>query len=449
MGLVFPDRFTWGVATAAYQIEGAWTEDGKGESIWDRFCHGGGQVDGGDSGDRACDHYHRWREDVALLGELGARAYRFSTAWTRVLPDGTGALNRRGLDFYQRLVDALLEAGVEPWLTLYHWDLPQALQERGGWAERAVADWFADYAGVMARALGDRVKHWIPLNEPQVFCMLGHLVGHHAPGRIDPLRYGAIAHHANLAHGRAVRVLRGEVAGARIGTALQTPPIHPVSASAEDAAAARRFDGVMNRWFLDPVLRGEYPADVMALLEPLGAAAAVQPGDLEVIASRIDFVGLNHYTRVFVRHEPMVPLLAVRPDDSVRVPGARYTDMGWEVYPAGLGELLARMRDEYGNPEVVITENGCAARDALVDGRVRDAERIEYLDAYLRVAHAALGAGSRLTGYFLWSLLDNFEWAFGYRKRFGIVHVDYETLRRTPKDSARWYAALARGGALG
>jgi len=445
----FPAGFTWGAATAAYQIEGAWAEDGKGESIWDRFCHGGGQVVGGDSGDRACDHYHRWGEDIALLRELGVGAYRFSVAWTRVMPDGTGAVNQRGLDFYRRLCDALLEAGITPWLTLYHWDLPQALQERGGWARRDIADWFADYAAVVARALGDRVRHWIPLNEPQVFAMLGHLVGHHAPGIINPLGFGAVAHHANLAHGRAVAALRAEAGpGARVGTAMQTPPIHPSTSSPEDAAAARRFDGLMNRWYLDAVLLGRYPEDTLELLGPLGATAAIKPGDLEVIAAPLDFVGVNHYTRVFVRHEPAVPLVALLPDEARRVPGAQYTDMGWEVYPAGLGEVLGRLRDDYGNPEVVITENGCASPDRVVGGEVPDAARIAYLEAYLGEAAAALAAGSRLTGYFQWSLLDNFEWAFGYGKRFGLVHVDYETLRRTPKASARWYAALVKSGEI-
>ncbi len=434
MSARFPDGFTWGAATSAYQIEGAWDEDGKGESIWDRFCREPGKIAGGDRGDRACDHYHRSREDVALMRQIGLGAYRFSVSWPRVQPLGRGAVAAAGLDFYSRLVDTLLEAGVEPWPTLFHWDLPQALQDGGGFADRATVDRFADYAGLVAERLGDRVRNWTVFNEPQIFALLGHLRGEHAPGLADPFVYARVAHHVNLAQGRALAAIRAARVDANIGTALQIPPIHPATASDADRDAALRFDGLMNRWYLDPLLRGRYPEDTLAKLELLGVP--IEPGDLEVCHAGFDFIGVNYYFRVFVRHDPQVPLFELSPTGHPPA-GAERTAMGWEVYPAGLGEVLARLRTEYDNPVVVVTESGCA-----VDEPLHDARRIGYLRRHLSALHRAIEQGSRVTGYFVWSLLDNFEWAFGYDKRFGLVHVDYDTLARTPKDSAAWYARV-------
>ncbi len=438
----FPKDFVWGAATAAYQIEGAAHADGRGESIWDRFSHTPGKTKHGDHGDVACDHYHRYAQDIAAMHELGVNAYRFSVSWPRVMPLGTGQVNARGLDFYQRLVDGLLEAGITPFLTLYHWDLPQALQERGGFASREIADWFGEYAGVIAHALGDRVKHFIPLNEPQVFSVLGNLTGEHAPGLQDFAVYGKVCHHVQLAHGAAVQALRAGANGLQVGTALQTPPMHPVTDSPEDRAAAFRFDGFFNRWYTDPVLLGTYPADTLEILEPLGVP--IRDGDLARIHQPLDFVGLNHYTRMFVRAQPGPGLAAALAEDH-RVPGAEYTAMGWEIYPQGLHELLTRFRTEYGNPPVYITENGGAFHDVVESGAVHDAGRVKLLRDYIASVERAMHDGANVKGYFVWSLLDNFEWAHGYDKRFGLIHVDYATGTRTPKDSARFYRDLIAG----
>ncbi len=438
--ITLPPSLLLGAATASYQIEGAWDRDGKGESIWDRFAHTAGRIRDGTSGDVACDHYSRVGEDVALMKSLGLQAYRFSTSWPRILPSGTGHVEARGLDFYSRLVDGLLEAEILPVLTLYHWDLPQALQDRGGWTHRDVADWMGEYAAVVARRLGDRVHHFIPLNEPQIFTVLGHLQGHHAPGIVDFVGCVRAMHHANLAHGRAVQALRAERSGAKIGTALQTPPVHPVTDSAEDGAAAERFDGWFNRWFLDPVILGRWPEGVFEALGP--ARPPIVDGDLDVIHQPLDFVGINNYFRTFVRNDPEVPLLGFAVAEHHRVEGAEYTAMGWEVYPSGLHEILTRLRVEYGNPPVWITENGCALDDVIEDGKVHDPRRIRFHQRYLAAAYQAITEGSKLEAYFAWSLFDNFEWAYGLSRRFGLVHVDYETGRRVPKASALWYRDL-------
>jgi beta-glucosidase len=352
------------------------------------------------------------------------RAYRFSIAWPRVLPSGTGSVNTAGLDFYSRLVDALLEAGIEPWPTLYHWDLPQALQERGGFTNRQVADWFADYATVVVRALGDRVKRWFTLNEPQVFSLLGHLAGEHAP---------------------AVQAIRAASSDARVGPVHQAPPVHPLTDGDVDREGARRWDAFFNRLFLDPMHLGRYPDEVLPDLLP--AALPLQPGDLELIHQPVDFVGMNNYTRFFARGVPEAGGLGAFPVLDHRVPGAAYTEMGWEIYPDGLYEVLMRLKHEYGAPEIHVTENGGAFPDVLRDGAVDDADRIALLRGYLGAVARARRDGADVRGYFVWSLLDNFEWAHGYHKRFGLVHVDYATQTRTPKASARWYRALiARGG---
>jgi beta-glucosidase len=431
----FPDNFIWGAATAAYQIEGAWDEDGRGESIWDRFSHTPGKVHNNDNGDVACDHYHRWRDDIALMRELGLQAYRFSIAWPRVLPEGTGAINQAGLDFYDRLVDGLLEAGITPFATLYHWDLPQVLQDEGGWANSASTAAFTNYADIVSRRLGDRVKNWITHNEPWCTSFLGNYLGVHAPG----LREGpslAVAHHVLLSHGAAVPVLRANSPGAEVGITLNFSPAYPASHSPEDQAAAQRHDGFFNRWFLDPLYGRGYPADMVELYGPM--LPAISSGDLETIAAPTDFLGVNYYNRAVIGDDPAaLPLRAtfVRPE-------GEYTAMDWEVYPDALRALLERLERDYSPGKLYITENGAAYDDTLTpDGEIHDAARTRYYAGHLAAAHAAISAGVPLAGYFAWSLMDNFEWAEGYNKRFGIVYTDYITQRRTPKDSARFFSA--------
>ena len=443
--LSFPRDFSWGTATSAYQIEGAVSEGGRGESIWDRFAHTFGKTKNGEHGDVACDHYHRSADDVGLMRQLGVNAYRFSIAWPRIMPRGSGAVNKAGIDFYSRLVDTLLEAGVTPFATLFHWDLPQALQVRGGFASRDITGWFADYAGVVADKLGDRLKHFITLNEPQVFAVYGHVTGEHAPGLTDFGVYAKVAHHLGLAHGRAVEAIRAARSDAGIGTALQLVPMHPVNDSEADHAAAARLDAFFNRFYLDSILHGRYPDEVLPLMHDLGMP--VQEGDMQVIAQPLDFIGLNNYTRAFVRATPELPGLGAALVDNHRVRGATYTEMGWEVYPEGIYEWLTRLRRDYGNPVVYVTENGGAFPDELTHaGKVHDDDRVDLLRGYLGQVHRAMQDGAKVRGYFVWSLLDNFEWTFGYGKRFGLVHVDFATQQRTLKDSARFYREVIRSG---
>lgn len=442
-GFIFPEDFLWGTATSSYQIEGAWNEDGKGESIWDRFCHASAKVLNGDTGDIACDHYHRWREDVDLMRSLGLRAYRFSISWPRVLPTGRGKVNSKGLAFYDRLVDALLEAGIEPFATLYHWDLPQALQDQGGWPSRQTAEAFVEYAEVVGRRLGDRVRHWITINEPYVSAFLGYLEGVHAPGHQDLQEALAAAHHLLLGHGLATPVLRDLSPRSAVGIALNLTPFYPASPSLHDRAAAWRSDGKLNRWFLDPLAGRGYPLDVIHDYDcPMDF---VLPGDLEVIATPLDFLGVNYYTREVVRAE--VPEEDNLPQQVF--PDNQHTDMGWEVYPEGLYDILGRVHFDYRFPRLYITENGAAFPDALDDrGEVLDQARIQFLEAHVQQLARALRAGMPIGGYFVWSLLDNFEWAYGYSMRFGLVYVDFQSQRRIPKASARWYARLIRQGRL-
>jgi beta-glucosidase len=432
----FPKDFIWGAATAAYQIEGAWDEDGKGESIWDRFCHTLGKIANGDTGDVACDHYHRWREDVALMKELGLHAYRFSISWPRLLPEGRGRVNAAGLDFYSRLVDALLEAAIEPFITLYHWDLPQALQDQGGWPARATAEAFVEYADLVTRKLGDRVKHWITLNEPFVSAIIGYyLEGRHAPGHSDLDEALAAAHHLLLAHGWAVPVIRRNSPGAQVGVALNLSGQTPASPSAADRAAAWQQDGVINRWFLDPLSARGYPEDIVRHYgNPMDF---VQAGDLEAIAAPLDFLGVNYYARGVVRSR-----LVTEAENAPRTvfPNPKRTEMGWEVYPEGLYELLGRLHFDYRFPALYVTENGAAYPDQIgPDGQVDDPLRVAFFKAHLTAAVRAIAAGVPLRGYFAWSLMDNFEWAHGYSKRFGLIYVDYQTQRRVFKTSAQWY----------
>jgi beta-galactosidase len=432
---VFPPSFVWGAATAAYQIEGAVAEDGRGESIWDRFCATPGKVRNGDTGAVACGFYHRYRDDVALMRELGLRAFRFSVAWPRILPDGRGTVNEAGLDFYDRLVDELLANGIEPFLTLYHSDLPVALEDAGGWPERSTAEAFCELAEAVARRLGDRVTHWITQNEPWVTAWLGYGWGEHAPGRASTGEALAAAHHVLLSHGLATDVIRREAPGAQVGIVLNPTHMYPASDAPEDVAAAREADGERNRWFLDPLFRAEYPADV---LERFAAhAPSVRDGDLATIAAPTDFLGVNYYNREVV----------ARTEDGgrrvVHQPGSVYTEMGWEVSPQGLFDLLVRLRDDYAPKAIVVTENGAAFGDVRGhDGKVHDPERQAYLAAHVDATGRAIAAGVPVEGYFVWSLLDNFEWAHGYAKRFGIVYVDYPTLERVPKSSFHWYRDL-------
>lgn len=434
--MTFPRGFTWGVATSSYQIEGAVAEDGRGPSIWDTFCAVPGNVRDGSSGAVACDHYRRFPEDIALMRELGVGAYRLSVAWPRVIPTGNGRVEPRGLDFYERLVDALLAAGITPWVTLYHWDLPQALQDAGGWPARATAEAFVPYVEAVVRRLGDRVDHWITHNEPWCVSMLGYLLGEHAPGHRDRVGALAAAHHLLLSHGLAVPVIRAHSPRAKVGITLNFTPAD--AAGPEHADAARRFDGWFNRWFLDPICGRGYPADVVAdrvadRSLPSGELDWLRPGDLDTIAVPTDFLGVNYYTREV---------------SGGRGEGER-TDIGWEVHPASFEGLLVRLHEEYRVPRIVVTENGAAYHDGPgADGRVRDTRRVAYLASHLGAVSNAIERGVPVDGYFAWSLMDNFEWAFGYEQRFGLVHVDYATQKRTPKDSARFYRDVVARNAL-
>ncbi|MFJ8844895.1 GH1 family beta-glucosidase [Streptomyces cyaneofuscatus] len=435
----FPADFTWGVATAAYQIEGAVTEDGRSPSIWDTFSHTPGTIDGGDTGDIACDHYHRVPEDIGLIKQVGADAYRFSIAWPRVVPGGDGPVNKAGLDFYDRLVDGLLEAGVTPFATLYHWDLPQVLQDRGGWTVRETSEHFAAYASHVVERIGDRVKDWATLNEPLCSAWIGHLEGRMAPGLTDLTAAVNASYHLHLGHGLAVQAIRAASSDARVGIVNNLSPIVPASTSEADLAAARRADGHINRWWLDPILGRGYPQD---MVETYGVELPVRPGDLETIAAPLDWLGLNYYFRQIVTADPSGPAPGFT---QVPVADARHTYMDWEVYADGLEQLLLRLTEEYGVERIYVTENGSAYQDTVAaDGSVHDPERVAYLEEHLAACARAVAKGAPLAGYFAWSLLDNFEWAYGYDKRFGLVHVDYATQRRTVKSSGRRYAELIR-----
>ena len=465
--LAFPPGFVWGTATAAYQIEGAVSEDGRTPSIWDTFSHTPGKVAGGDTGDVADEHYHRYVEDVALMRELGLNSYRFSIGWPRITPEVTahqlGPVNPAGLDFYSRLVDELLGAGIKPAATLYHWDLPQALEDAGGWTDRRTAERFAQYAEVVGSRLGDRIDTFITLNEPWCSAYLGYASGVHAPGRTEPAAALAAVHHLNLAHGLAVSSLRRSAPDAEVALTLNPAWVRPASDSPADIASAERIDGLATRVFLDPCLRGSYPADVQEATASVTDWSFVQPGDLELIHQPIDALGVNYYTPTVVRsHDGTSPREesdghgggaasawpACEDIEFPRQPGP-YTEMGWSIDPRGLRELLLRMSREHPDLPLYVTENGAAYPDVVgADGAVHDDDRIAYLQQHIAAVHEAIEEGADVRGYYLWSLLDNFEWAYGYSKRFGIVHVDYATQRRTVKDSARWYAEVIRRNGL-
>lgn len=436
--LKFPAGFTWGVATSAYQIEGAVDADGRGESIWDRFCRQPGNIANSSNGDIACDHYHRLSEDIGLIKDLGVQAYRFSIAWPRVQPDGKGAWNQQGLDFYSRMIDGLLQQGIAPHVTLYHWDLPQALQDQGGWAERDMTNRFVDYALKAAECFGDRIASIVTFNEPWVVATLGHEEGIFAPGVKDRRVAMQVSHHLLLAHGMAVEALRSTGMQVPLGIVVNQGPTLPASDSEADLARAHLCDGLLVRWYMDALMKAEYPQDVIDYLGD--DAPAVHADDMQAIAVQIDFLGINYYTRSIVSSVGAVQNF----DEDIS------TDMGWEIYPTGLTETLCRLNKEYDRlPAIYVTENGAAFVDEVIeDGangtRVHDTRRVEYLRSHIAAVSEAIIEGVDVRGYFVWSLFDNFEWASGYDKRFGIVYVDYESLRRIPKDSALWYRDFIR-----
>ncbi len=443
-GISFPDGFIWGAATAAYQIEGAWNQGGKGESIWDRFSHSQGTIANGDTGDLACDHIHRYKEDIAIMKTLGIKAYRFSVSWPRVIPDGSGDINEEGLAFYRALARELREAGIKAAVTLYHWDLPQALQDRGGWLNRDTCTHFARYARVMYEALGDSVDFWISHNEPWVVAFLGHAYGPHAPGIVDRSGKTAyqVAHHLLLSHGMALAEYRASGLTAPYGIALSMAPTYPATDSPEDRAAAERAHRSGNDWFAAPVCTGAYPEEVAQLLRDNGLFPTIEPGDMDIIGLKMDFLAINSYFRQLVRNDEGAGPLKFSMVDGT---GPR-TAMDWEIHPPILRDILARLARDYPGMDLYITENGAAFDDELCQegavAGIHDEARLSYIRDHLRAAHELFALGVPFKGYFLWSLLDNFEWAFGYAKRFGIVHVDFTSLRRTLKDSALWYRDL-------
>jgi beta-glucosidase len=435
--MTFPKDFAWGAATAAFQIEGATTADGRGESIWDRFAHTPGKVHNGDTGEPACEHYYRWREDLDLISSLGLRAYRFSISWPRIQPDGRGPANRKGLDFYRSLLEGLRERGISPLVTLYHWDLPQVLEDEGGWAARDTAERFAEYAELVFDGLGDLVEDWTTHNEPWVTAFLGYAFGTKAPGSADWARAIPASHHVLLSHGLVVRAFREAGRPGRIGVTLNLTVARPGRDRDDDRAAAQRLDGHFNRWFLDPIFRGSYPADMLEHYErKVGPFDAVCDGDLETIAQPLDFLGVNFYHPNVVLAHDDGSVLGIR---DMQLDGDT-TGMGWPVVPEALTELLVRVKRDYGDLPLLITENG-AAFDDRVNGAdvVEDPRRVAYIEGHLDAVEDAIAAGVDVRGYYVWSLLDNFEWEHGYSQRFGIVYVDFETQRRIPKRSALWY----------
>jgi beta-glucosidase len=438
----FASDFLWGCATSSYQIEGAANEDGRVESIWDRFAATPGRIRDGSSGAVACDHYHRWPEDLDIGRDLGLNAYRFSIAWPRIFSEVGGRPNEKGLDFYSRLVDGMLERGLQPWATLYHWDLPQFLQDRGGWNERATVDAFLELADAMTRKLGDRVKHWITHNEPWCTAIIGNFEGWHAPGLTDFRTALQVSHHVLLSHGKAVPLIRANVPDAKVGISLSLHPLRAASADPRDVAAMERHDGLRYRWFLDPLYGRGYPGKILELVGD--AAPAVLPGDLDAIAAPTDFLGVNYYFPETIADDPgHAPLGArVLPPDAA----AETTAMGWPVEPEGMAELLARVENDYHPGPIYVTENGSCYEDVVdADGRVDDTQRRHYLMRHLGALREAIDGGVPVKGYFAWSLVDNFEWAEGYQKRFGLVHIDYASQQRRLKDSAKWYQSFLKG----
>ncbi|HVM32463.1 MAG TPA: GH1 family beta-glucosidase [bacterium] len=440
---IFPKDFLWGAATASYQIEGAWNEDGRGESIWDRYAHTPGKIKNGDTGDVACDHYHRWQEDLDLMKSLHLTAYRFSIAWPRLFPEGRGSLNAKGLDFYSRLVDGLLKRGIAPHPTLYHWDLPQALQDAGGWLNRRTGDWFAEYAHQVAKALGDRIPALMTLNEPNIVAVCGFELGVQAPGVKDKATSLQVLHHLLLAHGKAVQAIRAEKPGLRVGIAPSVSMEYPETQDARDLARTQQAWEEANGWHLEPCLLGRYPASLWAQWESEGLAPLVAPGDLALIRQPLDFLAVNHYFSTVWGHDARGE--AVKNRDL-----SETTGLHWPIHPEGLRDVLLELDKRYGKRPYIISENGAAYFNEKpgADGKVHDGERVDYLRRYLAAAGEALERGVDLRGYFVWTLMDNFEWSHGYEPQFGITHVDFKTLKRTVKDSGLFYAQTAKAGRL-
>ncbi len=445
--LIFPEDFIWGSATAAYQIEGASKEDGRGESIWDRFSHTHGKVENGDTGDVACDHYHRYKEDIELMKEIGLDAYRFSFSWPRILPEGHGKVNQKGLDFYKKLIDGLLEAGISPTATINHWDLPQALQDKGGWAERDIINYYTEYAQILFREFGDLVPRWITHNEPWMASFVGYAFGEHAPGLKDYQQALRAAHHLLLSHGLTVRAFRKEGIDGEIGITLNLVGTTPYSDAVEDIAAAERQKEFINGWFLDPLFKGKYPETMSAIYKKEKGWFDFDSTDFDVITEEMDFLGINYYNRLIVKDNPKADHIlkkdVIKPEDS------KYTDFPMEIYPQGLYDILMDVNKNYTDKPIYITENGAVFNDKVSDdGRVHDQRRIDFYRGHFSSAHQAIQDGVPLKGYYAWSLMDNFEWACGYTKRFGITYVDYKTQERILKDSAYWYSNVIKNNGI-
>jgi beta-glucosidase len=457
--LKFPKNFIWGAATAAYQIEGAWNEDGKGESVWDRFVRQPGAVKNGDSGDIACDHYHRWAEDIKMMKEIELKAYRFSISWPRLLPEGSGKVNEKGIEFYDRLIDGLLENRITPFVTLFHWDLPQKLMDFGGWSERSTAEKFVEYADLATRKFGDRISHWFTHNEPAVVAYIAYETGEHAPGIKNTTRALRVGHHLLLSHGWAVPIIRQNCPGSEVGIVLNINYLQPASTGWADMQAARLADGKWVRWFLDPLSGRGYPSDIVeenitaGNLPPSGMDF-VRPGDLKAISEPIDSFGINYYTRFVVRSAenpaiPNLPQTVFAFDKNDEKSKDNWTEMDWEVYPEGLFRTLCRLHFEYHLPKIYIMENGASYSDGPgADGEIHDQRRVNYLKSHLRSANRAIQEDVPLAGYFVWTLMDNFEWAHGFSQRFGIVWVDFQTQARILKDSAYWYRQVIQENGL-
>ena len=448
----FPDGFQWGTSTSSYQIEGAVREGGRSESKWDVFVRQPGKIVNGDTGDVACDHYHLWKSDIALMKELGFKAYRFSLAWPRILPGGRGKVNQAGVDFYNRIIDELLEAGITPLTTLYHWDLPVSLGL--DWLDRPIVEPFVDYAGVATRAFGDRVKNWVTINEPWCESHLSYSIGLHAPGLRDQSKALVAAHHLLLAHGKAIPEIRLNCPDAQVGIALNLSPHYPETPTDANLDAVRHQDGMLNRWFLDPLYGRHYPADMLSDFVRMGSLKSEEPefikdGDFELMAEKTDFLSINYYSRTVLR---ALEGQKADPSKSMALPSPadNQTEMGWEIYPDGLFEIVSRVYKEYSPARIIIAENGASysdGPDAL--GKIHDDKRISYLEAHIGAIARAIKAGVPMAGYYTWSFMDNFEWSRGYSQRFGLVYVDYETQKRYPKDSAYWYGNVIKQNGIG
>ncbi len=438
----FGENFIWGAATASYQIEGAWNVDGKSPSVWDAFSAGGGKIKDGSDGKTACDFYHRYPQDVKLAAEIGLDAFRFSLAWTRILPDGTGKVNQKGIDFYKRVIEQCQLNNIQPWITLYHWDLPKCLEDKGGWRNRDIINWFAEYTDMCTRHLGADVKNWMVLNEPGVFTTMGYLSGQHAPGKMGWFSFLKAAHHVAMAQAEGGRITRANVPDGNIGTTFSMTDIQPAADSEKDKLAAARIDAVVNRLFLDPVLGEGYPIAANKWLKSI--EKYMLPGDEEKLKFNFDFIGLQNYTRGVIAHKWWVPFVQALQLPVKKVSSESPTEMGWEVYPEGIYNLLKKLNTYKNIPKIYVTENGCAMPEEMIGDEVKDPLRQQFLERYIAQVLRAKQEGVPVDGYFVWSLLDNFEWAEGYRPRFGIVHVDYETQKRTLKDSGKWYSELIK-----